>query len=120
MQCKKCVWTKREAEPGRTLCTYHLKQSRRHCKESRLRKNPLPDSRHIPHTTRQEKIDWLLAHQSLWEGWQRRDSPATYDPRGRAIVEAMVADGLVSKATYWKDVSLNNLIQEARRQRRMS
>lgn len=64
-------------------------------------------------SNRTNKIDWLLNHQSLWEGWHDLG-----DPRQREIFDAMVKDGLVSEKTYWKDISLTKLIQEAREIRR--
>lgn len=71
--------------------------------------------------TRQDRIDWLLAHQSLWEGWPTGNAPLKVPARKWiGIVEAMRAEGLVSPKTNWKDVNLTNLISDARKQRRMS
>lgn len=69
-----------------------------------------------PKSTPQQKVDWLLAHQELWEGWP--DDVTIRDNRKRSIVEAMKKDGIVAPSTYWVDIHLTNLIQEARRQRR--
>jgi len=71
-------------------------------------------NKHI--ASRQEKIDWLLNNQHLWEGWTY--AVAGHDTRKKPIVQAMKRAGLISKATYWPDVSLDNLIRDARKQRR--
>lgn len=70
-----------------------------------------------PKSSQQAKIDWLLAHQNLWEGfpWGQYGK----HERQKVIVEAMKREGLVSKTTYYPDVALHNLIIEARRQRRV-
>jgi hypothetical protein len=56
------------------------------------------------------RVKWLIAHKCMWEGWLDRN-----DPRARMIVEAMRKDGVVAPTTYWPDVQLTNLIQDARR-----
>ena len=66
--------------------------------------------------TEQSKIDWLLAHQGMWEGWPRGENGN--DTRRYTIVAAMKDAGLISMKTYAPDVALTNLIVEARRQRR--
>lgn len=64
-------------------------------------------------SSRQNKIDWLLKNQNLWEGWAD-----CFDPRKRSIVEKMREEGLISDKTYWPDDSLTSLINEARKKRR--
>ncbi len=58
---------------------------------------------------RKLKLRWLAAHRELWEGWIHPG-----DPRLRSIIETMRDAGLFSKTAYWKDVALNNLIQDTR------
>lgn len=73
-----------------------------------------------PKATRQARIDWLLAHQTLWEGWPSGNFPREIPTRKWiTIVDAMREAGLVSAKTNWRDVNLTNLIHDARRQRRM-
>lgn len=70
---------------------------------------------------RAKRIKWLLEHQQLWEGYPYQDPLGRIeyrDPRDKEIVEAMKAEGLISKRTYWPDVNLFSLIAEARRLRR--
>lgn len=67
-------------------------------------------------STTQEKIDWLLKNQNLWEGWR---SGWEFDPRKKSIVDRMKQEGLVSKRTVWMDVEIGNLITKARKQRRI-
>lgn len=67
-------------------------------------------------STRQAKVDWLLAHQDLWEGFPRGEQHT--DPRQKSIVDEMKKARLISKSTYYPDVNLYNLIVEAREQRR--
>lgn len=67
-----------------------------------------------PLSTRGEKIKWLLLHQPLWEGW-----PNERRQKQSVIVAKMKAEGLVSKVTYPGNISLNNLIADARTLRRM-
>lgn len=62
------------------------------------------------HPLRQAKYEWLLRNPDAWAGWQGRD-----DPRARLIVEAMRADGLVSRTAYWVDVHVGDLIEVAQR-----
>jgi hypothetical protein len=58
---------------------------------------------------RQARVEWLAAHKSLWEDWLERN-----DPRARSVVEAMRRDGVIAQTTYWPDVQLTNLINDAR------
>ena len=62
-----------------------------------------------------EKIIWLLKHQCLWEGYP---DLGIVDTRQKDIVDAMKKDGLVSPNTYWPDVHIGRLINEARKFRR--
>jgi len=64
-------------------------------------------------STRHDKLTWLLNHQDLWEGWEELG-----DPRKREIFDLMVKEGLVSEKTYWRDLNLTRLINEARILRR--
>jgi hypothetical protein len=74
--------------------------------------------------TRADRINWLLAHQSLWEGWPTDWSSAAvrggYRERWKVIVTAMKKDGIVSKNTYTFDVDIPMLIGRARKTRRES
>lgn len=67
-------------------------------------------------SSKQQKIDWLLAHQDMWEGWPRGAHGS--DSRHAEIVRAMRKDGLVSAATGFWDICLTRLIGDARNQRR--
>ena len=64
-------------------------------------------------STRQDKLEWLLNHQHLWEGWEDYS-----DNRKRDVVEKMRSDGLVSEKTNWTDVNMTRLVREARKLRR--
>jgi hypothetical protein len=68
-------------------------------------------------STRIEKIEWLLAHQELWERFSADRLPM--DARWKSIVEKMREAGLVSWNTRWQDVNVRNLIIDARTIRRI-
>lgn len=65
-------------------------------------------------STRQERIDWMLAHEELWRGWTQLSECN----RVRNVVMVMQADGLLSKNTRWTDVDVHGLVVAARKQRR--
>jgi hypothetical protein len=67
-------------------------------------------------SSRSAKIEWLLKHQNLWEGWP--NAKLGHDTRYKSIVDKMKEEGLVSRNTYYPDLGLNNLIWEARKVRR--
>ena len=62
---------------------------------------------------RKARIEWLLKHQDMWEGWMNQE-----DHRHERIVDAMKKDGMISEKTHWYDVPLTNLIHDARTERR--
>lgn len=66
-----------------------------------------------PISTRLEKVLWLLEHKDLWIGFLSGISGG--DPRYKDIIDKMKEDRLISKSTYWPDVKLHNLINEARK-----
>ena len=72
----------------------------------------------------QQKINWLLKHQSLWEGISQNPSDWRVSPLWCERLEMLAImgreEGLYSHKTYYKDImhSLFNLIQLARQQRR--
>ena len=72
-----------------------------------------------PASTRQAKIDWLLARQREWAGlypsYETRD-----DPRLEALAMAAVAAGLYSTETMLVDVRISIMqhMQRARSERR--
>ena len=72
----------------------------------------------MPNQRRQARIDWLLAHPEMWQGWVADSEGGDTRKRKREIVEAMRRDGVISETTYWVDVQLTNLIKDARRQKR--
>jgi hypothetical protein len=57
-----------------------------------------------------ERVTWLLKHQQFLVG--KLDKIER--PVKRLIVLAMKQDGLVSKKTYWPDVTLDNEIRQAK------
>lgn len=67
-------------------------------------------------STREQKIEWLLKHQSMWEGLKLPEERN----RLRNVAERMQEDKLYSCKTYILDVmhSVRNLIQVARTARR--
>jgi hypothetical protein len=68
-----------------------------------------PDmDRRTPISSREAKIRWLLAHQSLWEGFNPNDRQ-----NWRDIIRLMKADGLIANSTYALDVGLLSLIADA-------
>lgn len=67
--------------------------------------------------SQRRKINWLLRHPALWEGFPRDGGPAKWNHRER-IVTAMKEAGLYSKTTNWFDVNVERLISDARRVRR--
>jgi hypothetical protein len=70
-------------------------------------------------STRQQKIDWLLANQSIWEGYGHRDSMSIVpSDRYKRTVAGMQKAGLWSARNGGKMRDLGILISEARKQRR--
>ena len=63
-----------------------------------------------PISSREAKILWLLAHQSLWEGF----SPDN-DQNWRHLIKLMKFDGLIARSTYPLDVNVPSLIADADR-----
>lgn len=61
-----------------------------------------------PVSSREAKIVWLMAHQSLWDGI----SPDN-DQNWRRIIRLMKCDGLVALTTYPLDVNVPSLIADA-------
>jgi hypothetical protein len=61
-----------------------------------------------PISSRETKILWLLAHQSLWNGF----SPEN-DRNWRQIIKLMKFDGLIALTTYPLDVNVPSLIADA-------
>lgn len=66
-----------------------------------------------PKSTIQQKVDWLVDHPAVWEGW----------PQGpisdNAIISLMQKDGLISDGSHKYDVmDFGKLIQKARAQMR--
>lgn len=66
-------------------------------------------------STRAAKVEWLLAHEDLWRGF---DVSMRNHVQRRPIVEAMKDDRLIAHSTYWADVRLDELISLARLTRR--
>lgn len=56
---------------------------------------------------RVQRIEWLRDHPKMWENWQ-----GNAELRKRQVVEAMQADRMVARATYWKDVNITSMIEE--------
>lgn len=69
-------------------------------------------------SSQRAKINWLLKNQKLWEGWPRGSDGS--DPRHKEIVVRMKDAGLISQSTYYCDVTIDSLIKEARKQRRLA
>lgn len=65
-------------------------------------------------STLAQKINWMLKHQSEWDGFAINDS------RWQGLVEKMKKEGLYAESTYWKDVQIWNLVVETRKVRRMN
>ena len=67
------------------------------------------------------KIEWLLAHQQLWQGWPFGWPSEESLGRRLILAEQAKADGLYAKSTSLLDVaiSLHLLIPQARRARAM-
>lgn len=63
-------------------------------------------------TTKQQKVDWLLRHNSVWESYP--SEVATYEK----IIQAMKEAGLYSKRNGGPQRHLGELIDMARQQRR--
>ena len=63
---------------------------------------------------RQVKVDWLLANPGVWEGFPRADVFNHH----RKVFKAMRAAGLYARSTQWLDAGIDEVISEARRQRR--
>lgn len=75
-------------------------------------------------TMKQARIEWMLAHCWLWEGWPmthcsfgndrwnaRRDDHIQW-----LCVLGLKQAGLISASTNWFDVSIDNYVHEARKQ----
>jgi hypothetical protein len=74
----------------------------------------------VKKTTKQQKINWLLANYQLWEGYGFTDSMGTSKTqRYTRTVFAMQEAGLWSKRNHGEMHNLGLLIEEARKQRRM-
>ncbi len=76
-----------------------------------------------PFSTRGERIAWLLKHQKLWQGCpaeltdqETRNQAAQIE---KNLCSKMKAAKLLSPHTYWPDCHIFQLIQEARRIRRV-
>ena len=67
-------------------------------------------------STREQKINWLLDHPSMWEGLKLPEESG----RVKAIAEKMQEEGLYSKKTFILDIchSVKNIIHVARTARR--
>jgi|SRR5215831_5242323 len=89
---------------------------------------------------RQQRIDWMIEHFSLWGYWPLlkyqtivaiQHSPENYsadqqaqaalarkqeEPICRACVYGLKQDGLIAPSTYWKGVGIITLIDKARAQ----
>lgn len=68
------------------------------------------------YSTRQQKVDWLLAHQELWQGFGESSGNDVCDKF--SLVSAMYEAGLISKPSNWRAIPLIDVVNEARRQRR--
>ena len=73
--------------------------------------------------TRQQRIDWLLANQGLWEGLPAGHyavMPNEHRERLAVIAQRLQDAGLYSARVHWQTLvkHLYGLINEARRQRR--
>ena len=68
-----------------------------------------------PLKSKQDRIAWLLANQSLWEGIGVHERTRLWE-----IAKTMKALGLYSSKTMFCDIRLWNLICDARTQRRES
>lgn len=57
-------------------------------------------------TMRQKRIDWLLKHCNLWEGFPEYFSNMDSNQRQRIvhIRTLMLTNSLYSKKTYWRDI----------------
>lgn len=69
----------------------------------------------VKHTTKAQRIAWLLANPTLWLGYPDVRNVV----KERALMEAMRAAGLYSQETRWQDVSLHKIVNQARLQRRL-
>jgi hypothetical protein len=70
--------------------------------------------------TREERIEWLLKNQKLWERFGVQFfTPQEQTDRMRVLIDTMVSADLYSKKTYRGDISrgLLILISEARKLR---
>lgn len=65
--------------------------------------------------TRTERVEWMLANQTLWDRYGGMLSQRVVDRR--QIVEKMKNDGVIATSTYWRDVDVEGLIAVARRLR---
>jgi hypothetical protein len=74
----------------------------------------------VKKTTKQQKINWLLANRDLWMGYGWDDSMGkSKSQRYTRTVLAMQEAGLWSKRNRGFMRNLGLLIEEARKQRRM-
>lgn len=60
--------------------------------------------KHDSFSTLEQKIEWLLKHSTFLKGKVDK----------KRLVLAMKHDGLISKLTYWPDVSIEDAIREAK------
>lgn len=71
----------------------------------------------VKHTSKADRIAWLLAHPTLWLGY----SPDFRNvAKEKVLIEAMQADGLYSRETRWQDINLHKILNQARLQRRLA
>jgi hypothetical protein len=72
--------------------------------------------------TRQERIEWLLIHRYLWEGYNEQSITAEAMQQNikiqTSIFRQMKQEGLLGKKTIQSDCAIWKWIKEARRQRR--
>ena len=66
-----------------------------------------------PRTTWADRINWLLEHQAVWEGYPRPECNHL-----RLIFMAMQCAGMFSPETHWCDCNIHGLICDARKVRR--
>jgi hypothetical protein len=64
--------------------------------------------------TLQDKVDWLLAHPALWEGYPKTQPWRPGKSHRRIIFDAMKAAGLFAPVTNACDVNIDTLISRAR------
>lgn len=72
-------------------------------------------------TARQQRIDWLIANKSMWQGFPQSKREKffgddKFQEKHKMIVDLMKSEGLLSKTTWWRDFNIVWAINEARRQ----